>query len=90
MLIKKKVAILINNLNAGGAERVVSLLLENLQNSHDITLVVFTNGIEYKLPVDQKIITLRQSLYENGMLTILKLPFLAWKYKRICKKIKLN
>src|SRR6476659_286053 len=87
---KKKVSFLINALNAGGAERVVSLLLQNLQNSHDITVVLFTRNVEYNLPDHQKIITLRQPLYENGILTILKLPLLAWRYKRICKKNKIE
>ena len=71
---KKKASILINVLNAGGAERVVSLLLENLQYNHDITLVLFSRGIEYNLPENQKIITLGQPLHEIGLLTILKLP----------------
>jgi len=83
---KKKASILINVLNAGGAERVVSLLLENLQYNHDITLVLFSRGIEYNLPENQKIITLGQPLHEIGLLTILKLPLLAWRYNRICKK----
>jgi N-acetylgalactosamine-N,N'-diacetylbacillosaminyl-diphospho-undecaprenol 4-alpha-N-acetylgalactosaminyltransferase len=87
---KKKVFVLINALNAGGGERVVSLLLQNLQNTHDITLVLFTNSIEYNLPRDQKIITLGQPLYENGLLTLLKLSFVAWKYSRICKKNKID
>ncbi|MEO8766193.1 MAG: glycosyltransferase [Ginsengibacter sp.] len=86
----KKVSILINSLNAGGAEREVSLILQKLQDTHDITLVLFTNSIEYKLPENQKIITLNQPLFEHGIFTILKLPLLAWRYKRICRKNKIE
>ncbi len=83
---KKKFSILINTLGAGGAERVASLLLQNLESSYDITLILFTNKIEYTLPEDLKIICLNLPMYENGLLTILKLPLLAWQYKKICKK----
>jgi N-acetylgalactosamine-N,N'-diacetylbacillosaminyl-diphospho-undecaprenol 4-alpha-N-acetylgalactosaminyltransferase len=87
---RKKVFIFINALHAGGAEREVSLLLQKLQYTHDTTLVLFTNIIEYSLPENQKIISLDQPLSENGILTILKLPILAWRYKRYCKKNKVD
>ena len=74
---KKKVSFLINSLDGGGAEREASLLLQKLQDTYDITLVLFTNSVEYMLPANQKILSLDQPLFENGLLTTLKLPLLA-------------
>jgi N-acetylgalactosamine-N,N'-diacetylbacillosaminyl-diphospho-undecaprenol 4-alpha-N-acetylgalactosaminyltransferase len=87
---RKKVSIFINALHVGGAERKVSLLLQKLHHTHDATLVLFTKIIEYSLPKNQKIISLDQPLSENGILTVLKLPVLAWRYKRYCKKNKVD
>jgi N-acetylgalactosamine-N,N'-diacetylbacillosaminyl-diphospho-undecaprenol 4-alpha-N-acetylgalactosaminyltransferase len=83
---KKKVFILINTLGTGGAERVVSLLIHNWKNRYDITLVLLTDLIEYDLPKNISIVCLKQPFMENGFLTTLKLPLLAWRYKNLCKK----
>jgi N-acetylgalactosamine-N,N'-diacetylbacillosaminyl-diphospho-undecaprenol 4-alpha-N-acetylgalactosaminyltransferase len=82
----KKVFILINTLGTGGAERVVSLLIHNWKNRYDITLVLLTDLIEYDLPKNISIVCLKQPFMENGFLTTLKLPLLAWRYKNLCKK----
>lgn len=83
---KKKIAIFINSMTAGGAERVASLLLEYLKNDFDIYLVLLNNNIEYHLPEGQKIFCLQQPIKENNVLKILKLPFLAYRYKKFCRK----
>lgn len=83
---RKKISILINSIAAGGAERVVSLLLKELKDDFDIHLVLLSNTIEYDLPADQKIFYLHQSPGEKGLLKIIKLPFLARRYKKICEK----
>ena len=83
---KKKVFILINTLGTGGAERVVSLLIHNWKTRYDITLVLLTDIIEYDLPKNISIVCLKQPFMENGFLTTLKLPLLAWRYKNLCKK----
>ncbi len=83
---KKKIAIFINSITAGGAERVASLLLEYLKNDFDIYLVLLSNNIEYHLPEGQKIFCLQQPIKENNILKILKLPILAYRYKQFCRK----
>lgn len=86
MIPKKKVFILINTLGTGGAERVVSLLIQNWKNRYDINLVLLTDLIEYELPENIRIFHLNQPFLENGFLTLAKLPILAWRYRQICKK----
>ena len=83
---RKKISILINSIAAGGAERVVSLLLTGLQNEFDIHLVLLYDTIEYDIPAGQKIFHLHQSPGENGLLKLAKLPLLAIRYKRFCRK----
>ena len=83
---KKKIAIFINSISAGGAERVASLLLEDIKNDFDIYLILLTNNIEYNLPEGQKIFCFNQPIEENNIIKILKLPYLAYRYKNFCKK----
>ncbi|MCF6339840.1 MAG: glycosyltransferase [Sulfurimonas sp.] len=83
----KKISILIYSLSKGGAERVISILLNELKDKFDITLVLMNETIKYKIPKEQKIIYLEKlSIYENGFLKLTKLPALAFKYKKICKE----
>ena len=81
-----RISILINSITAGGAERVVSLLLEELKNDLDIHLVLLSNVKEYRLPEGQKIFCLDQPVGGNGLLKLLKLPILAMRYKKYCRK----
>lgn len=83
----KKVSILIYSLAGGGAERVVSILLKELKDEFDIYLVLMRDKIDYEIPNDTKIHFLENSHpNESGILKLLKLPILAWKYKKFCKK----
>lgn len=86
----KRVSILIYSLASGGAERVTSILLEELnilKNRYKITLVLMSDIIFYDIPKDIDIIYLENSkFFESGSKKFLKLPFLAWKYKNFCKK----
>lgn len=82
---KKKLSILTYSLASGGAERVVSILLEELKERYDVTLVLMNNTIHYNLPKNQKIAYLEHSNpTENGLIKFIKLPFLGLKYKRFC------
>jgi len=81
---QKKLSILINDLDSGGAERVVSILLNMLKTKYDITLFVLHNIIFYDIPKDIKIVVVGNSkLSDSGLIKLLKLPYLAWRYKKL-------
>jgi glycosyltransferase involved in cell wall biosynthesis len=83
----KKVAILIYSLGGGGAERVVSTLLNKLSSNFDISLVMMNDEISYDIPQNTKIHYLeKSSSTENNLVKISKLPWLAWKFRSFCKK----
>ena len=82
-----KISILINSLAGGGAERVASILLTNLkEKKYDVTLILMSSIIIYDIPSDIKIIYLEKGDSESGLFKLLKLPFLGYRYKKICKK----
>jgi len=83
---QKKIFILITTLGTGGAERVVSLLIQEWKDKYDITLVLFTELIEYELPPNIRVISLNQPFMANGFYTTFKIPFLAFKFYKLCKK----
>ena len=84
---KKNLAILSNSLAGGGAERVISILLNEIQDVFDITLVLMENKIEYEIPNGVKVYFLSESSpHESGLLKFLRLPYLGWKYKKFCQK----
>jgi len=84
---KQNLSILIYSLAGGGAERVVSVLLHELKEQYDITLVLMRDKIDYEIPKDTKIHFLEDSNpYENGIVKLLKLPYLGWKYKKFCQR----
>ncbi len=84
---KQKLSILIYSLASGGAERVVSLLLNKLSSRYNITLVLMNKIIFYSIPSNISIIYLEKSFSdEYGIYKLFKLPILSWKYKKICKE----
>lgn len=83
---KKKISIFIVSLYGGGAERVVSILLNNLEPTFDIHLVLLQPIIEYDIPANQKITILDKFPSSNNFFNILKIPFLAFKYYRFLIK----
>ena len=83
---KQNLSILIYSLAGGGAERVVSILLNELKDKYNITLVLMRNKIDYDVPKEIKIYLLEDSNpYENGIKKLLKLPLLGLKYKKFCQ-----
>lgn len=83
---KVNLSILIYSLASGGAERVVSILLNEMKNDFDITLFLMNNEVFYKIPKDIKIVKLEDSRpNESGIIKFMKLPVLGWKYKKLNK-----
>lgn len=84
---KKKLSILIYSLAGGGAERVVSVLLDGLKDQYEITLVLMRDKIDYEIPKEIKIHFIENSNPdEKGIFKLLKLPYLGWRYKNFCRK----
>lgn len=86
------IAIFIYSLSNGGAERVVSYLLPYLQkHGHNVHLVLMNEKISYPIPKDLQIHHLENSIpNESGFFKFIKLPFLAYKYGKLLKKLKIT
>ena len=88
---KKNLSILIYSLAGGGAERIVSVLTQELSKNYNITLVLMNNTINYNIEGVNEIIYLEKSkANENGLKKLLKLPLLAIKYRAILKKYNID
>lgn len=87
---RKKVAIFLIAFQGGGAERVVSLLLESLKDEFDIHLVVLSPMVEYSLPEGQKLFSFDQPLQQNTVVKLYSLFLLAWRYKKFCRANKID
>lgn len=84
--IRPKLLIFINTLQSGGAERVVSLLLEHLRNDFEIHLALYTNMVDYAIPSEIKILDLKQPLQQNKIIRFIKMPYQSYKVYSYCKK----
>ena len=83
----KKISILIYSFASGGAERQVSLLLKYLRKKYKVYLVLMNDTIFYEVPENVEIFYLEKSNpRENGIKKLIKLPFLAFKYKKFLKE----
>jgi len=83
----KKIVFLINSLDGGGAERVVSTLLNNLVDSYDCYLILLEDKISYELDKRIKVIMLDNSSFtQNGIVKFLSLPLLGYKLSKIIKE----
>lgn len=83
---KPKLLISINTLNYGGAERVVSQLVNHLGADYEIHLALFSKSICFFIPENIKILDLGQSATDGNMAILLKIPLLAKKVARYCKE----
>ena len=88
--IKPKLLIFINTLQIGGAERVVSLLLNHLKDDFEIHLALYSKILDYTIPPEIKILDLQQPLFQNKIIRFLKLPQISLKVYRYCKKNNIN
>ena len=84
-----KVSILINSLEGGGAERVVSILAESfLDDGHDVNIVCFYSGVDYSFSSRIKLIYLERLTYKWQLLFLF--PRLCWRYKLFLKNEKVD
>lgn len=79
-------------MSGGGAERVVSYLLPYLKGQgYEVHLILMNSTIAYDIPKDIQIHYLEKSRpFENGIIKLLKLPFLAYKYSKLAKRLNLT
>lgn len=87
-----KIAVFINSLAGGGAERVVSQLVPYLENKGlDVYLVLMDNTSVYPFHTKIEPFFLENSkVTENSLLKLLKIPLLAYKYHVFLKKNKIQ
>lgn len=88
----KNIVLLINNLNKGGAERVVALLANKLSQHEGMHLhvVQIESGVEYQLPKNIEKITLSKSINKGSIIKLIEIPILAWRLSRYLKKNKID
>ncbi|MCR2038760.1 glycosyltransferase [Campylobacter helveticus] len=86
----QKLAIFIYSLGSGGAERVVATLVPLLKMKFEVHIILMNEKISYELE-DVKVHFLEKSSpNENALMKFIKLPFLALKYKKLCKNLDID
>lgn len=83
---KERLAILIYSMGGGGAERVVSTLLPEFIARFDVHLVLFEEIIAFDIYGVKPHILGGSNRCECGILKLLKLPILAFKYAKFLRK----
>ncbi|MCG3681413.1 glycosyltransferase [Aliarcobacter butzleri] len=79
----KKIAILINSMEGGGAERVASILLNSWVSRYECHLIVIHSNIFYKLNSRINITYLNEDNEVSGIKKLLRLPIVAKKFSNI-------
>ena len=87
-----KIAILVNSLADGGAEKVVKYIVETLNNEKvDVELICLEKSDKYSINSSVKVTYLTTSNgNENGILKLFKIPYLAYKLSKYIKKEKIT
>src|SRR5690606_31103781 len=83
---KHKLLFFINTLNFGGAERVVSQLLQHLTDEYDLHLALYTPIIKYEIPKEVQLVDLKENVLAGNIKTLLRLPLVAKKLATHCKE----
>lgn len=83
---RKKYLILSNTMKKGGAERVISLMLNKIVNTSyvEIDLLLMESGIEYEIPNNVKLTILSKS-QKNNFQKFIELPFVSWQISKYIK-----
>lgn len=88
---KKNISILIYSLASGGAEKVVSILLDRLKEKYNITLILMNDTIFYNIPDEVEVVYIEKSNpNESSIKKLLKLPILGLKYKKVLEDKKID
>lgn len=82
------IAFVIYNLNKGGAERVVSLLSQELSKQHNVTIITFSKEIKYEY--GGNIVNLNLSSVDNNLKKILNIIKRTQKLKQIFRQKKFD
>lgn len=83
----QKLAIFIYSLGSGGAERVVATLLPILNLKFEVHLILMNDKISYEISSCNIHFLEQSSPNEKALVKLLKLPFLALRYKRLCENL---
>ncbi|MFK2823427.1 glycosyltransferase [Arcobacter sp. YIC-80] len=86
----QKIVILINSLESGGAERVVSNLLNLWVEKYECYLILIHNYKFYELNSKVTIFSLNESKEYSGIKKLFRLPILAYKLNQIIQKNNFN
>lgn len=86
---KRKLSVLSIDLGAGGAEKVISLLLKYLVKDFEVTLVLITNDVHFKIPDEVEIISFfnPDAFRNKSLFTKIKIAIKScFKYLSLIKK----
>lgn len=84
---KQNLSILMITLGSGGAEKVISLLLKELKNDYNVTLILFYNEIHFPIPDEVDVITFSESITKRPFyLKIFDAISFIFKYYKTLKK----
>tara|TARA_B110000908_G_scaffold171434_1_gene234184 strand:+ start:8105 stop:9250 length:1146 start_codon:yes stop_codon:yes gene_type:complete len=86
--LKNNISILINSLEGGGAERVVTHLIKYLSSKNlNVILVLISDNILFDIPKGVKVLYLKKAVAnETVILKFLQIPWLAYKYSTLLRK----
>lgn len=88
---KKNISILSITLGSGGAEKVISLLLKELVNDYNVTLILFYNEVHFPIPNGVDLVLLCKKGPDRPFyLKIIDAVGFVFKYHKLLKKKNIN
>ncbi len=86
---KEKIAVLIPSMGSGGAEKVMSLLLQKLVKDYEVTLCLFFRNIHHSVPENVRVIVFSEQNLLSAKERMLQFPSFITKYLKILKEEKI-
>ena len=84
---KQNISILCTSLASGGAEKVISLLLKELKNDFNVSLVLFYEDVHFPIPEEVKVIFLNNKKSNRSkFLKLLDPVVFTHRYHKLIKK----